>query len=89
MRRQLDDQHKRQEQRMQDVKTMLKGQFKDGQLQERLQEVAATIVREIVRQEVGQRVRRQVGGCIGSGVQVFTFVLDTICISSKSKSHKA
>lgn len=60
MRRQLDDQHKRQEQRMQDVKATLKSEFKDGKLQERLQEVAATIVREIVRKEVAQRVRKQV-----------------------------
>lgn len=71
---------------MQDVKTMLKGQFKDGQLQERLQEVAATIVREIVRQEVGQRVRRQVGGFIGFGVQIFTISLTRFVLAART-SH--
>lgn len=60
VRKQLEDQHKRQEQRMVEVKAMLKEEVLDGQLQEKLKEIAAVVVKEIVRKHVVERVRKEV-----------------------------
>ncbi|KAI0748795.1 hypothetical protein BC629DRAFT_1298285 [Irpex lacteus] len=58
VRKQLDDQHKRQEQRMQDMKTLLLEEVRT-KLYSRLRETASEIVREVVQREIAERVRVQ------------------------------
>ncbi|TCD66529.1 hypothetical protein EIP91_001249 [Steccherinum ochraceum] len=59
VRKHLEDQHKRQEQRMAEVKTMLKNEVMDVQLQEKLRQIAGVIVKEIVRKEIVSRVKKE------------------------------
>ncbi|THH30881.1 hypothetical protein EUX98_g3320 [Antrodiella citrinella] len=64
VRKQLDDQHRRQEQRMVEMKAMLKEEISDGQLQEKLREIAGVLVRECVKREIVERVRREVSDSV-------------------------
>ncbi|KAH8087875.1 hypothetical protein BXZ70DRAFT_875678, partial [Cristinia sonorae] len=59
VRKQLEDQHKRQEARMVEVKAMLKEEVLDPRLQEKLREIASVVVKEIVRREIAERVRKE------------------------------
>lgn len=56
----MDDHYKRQELRMQEMKTNLKERISDDAVKLKIQNAVSGIVREIVQREIAERVRKEV-----------------------------